>query len=328
MRFKTKKTNKKITKAILIFMLGIFFYLLCFQLISLNYIKINNDSLLKFILSESNHNNYSNYNYTKIISSAMSYFTSSDITSLESLLDSNFKIENNKVFNDEDEDIEELKRISKYIEDPNKVSITSPIVYIYNTHQLENYSINNAASYSITPTVMMASYILKESLNKAGIPTIVEEGDVTSVLNANNWKYARSYRVTRSFMESIVLKEPTLKYFIDVHRDSVSRKYTTLTSNDKTYAKVLFVIGLENPTYEPNLEFANKISDMINKKVSGLSKGILKKEGAGVNGVYNQDFSPNTMLLEVGGVDNTIDEVNNTLEVVSDVLIQYIKENK
>jgi len=37
------------------------------------------------------------------------------------------------------------------------------------------------------------------------------------------------------------------------------------------------------------------------------------------NGLYNQDLSPNSLLIEVGGVDNTFEEMNRTLEVFADV---------
>ena len=85
-----------------------------------------------------------------------------------------------------------------------------------------------------------------------------------------------------------------------------------------------FLIGLENPNYEKNLEFTEKLNNMINNKYPNLSRGIYKKQGKGVNGVYNQDFDPNTILIEVGGEENTIDEVYNTAEVISNILTEYI----
>ena len=58
-----------------------------------------------------------------------------------------------------------------------------------------------------------------------------------------------------------------------------------------------------------------------------LDRGVLKKSGKGVNGIYNQDFNSNTMLIEVGGQYNNIIEVNNTLKVFAKVLSKYIKED-
>ena len=51
----------------------------------------------------------------------------------------------------------------------------------------------------------------------------------------------------------------------------------------------------------------------------------MQKQGANVNGIYNQDISPNTLLIEVGGVDNTIEEVYNTMNAIADVLAKHIK---
>ena len=42
--------------------------------------------------------------------------------------------------------------------------------------------------------------------------------------------------------------------------------------------------------------------------------------------VFNQDISPRAILVELGGVDNTLEEINNTLEVFAKVLSEYINE--
>ena len=55
-----------------------------------------------------------------------------------------------------------------------------------------------------------------------------------------------------------------------------------------------------------------------------MSRGIYLKEGVGVNGIYNQDFSPNTILIELGGQDNTIEEVTNTINILSKILFELL----
>ena len=42
----------------------------------------------------------------------------------------------------------------------------------------------------------------------------------------------------------------SLKYYIDIHRDSVSKNITTVNINNKNYAKILFVVGLEHNNYQ------------------------------------------------------------------------------
>ena len=56
------------------------------------------------------------------------------------------------------------------------------------------------------------------------------------------------------------------------------------------------------------------------------SRGVLQKEGAGVNGIYNQDISKNAVLLELGGNENTITEVLNTIEIISTIIKEHINE--
>ena len=168
---------------------------------------------------------------------------------------------------------------------------------------------------------------IRENLNKAGINTIVEEENVTEILRVNNWKGSKAYDVTRMLINDAKSKNKTLKYFIDIHRDSVSKDKTTVTIGETSYARFYFVIGLENANYEKNMKFASVLDTMLNSLHKGISKGILQKEGKGVNGVYNQDIDPNVLLIEVGGYENTIEEVNNSINVLSDILIKYIKED-
>ena len=65
-------------------------------------------------------------------------------------------------------------------------------------------------------------------------------------------------------------------------------------------------------------------NNIANKYYPGLSRGIYKKEGVNVNGIYNQDISSNVILIELGGVYNNIDEVLNTTEALANILSYYI----
>ena len=174
---------------------------------------------------------------------------------------------------------------------------------------------------------MMASYILKEKLNSFNIPSIVEEGNITEFIRLNNWNYNYSYLASRYFMNNAIESNKSLKYFIDIHRDSVTTNLSTVLINEKSYAKILFVVGLEHSNYQKNLDLATKINDKIASSYQNLSKGVLTKQGANVNGIYNQDLSPNAILVEIGGYENEIDEVYNTVEVLSKVLKEIINEN-
>ena len=149
---------------------------------------------------------------------------------------------------------------------------------------------------------------------------------IKDILKDNNWKYVNSYKASRILLEKRIIENPTLKYFIDIHRDSLPKDKTTITIEDKDYAKVLFIVGLENDNYQKNLEFTTKINNKIEEEYPGLSKGIYKKGGSGVNGIYNQDFSPRTILIEIGGYENTTTEVLNTAIAFSKCFLEVINE--
>lgn len=252
-----------------------------------------------------------------------------NITTPENLLYASFNkiIDKNSMvsfYSDDYFDYDNSK--SDFVEDPNEIEIDKPIIYIYNTHQLEEYNMEVLYDYSIKPNVLIASYILKEKFMDKGIPAIVETNNIKKYLNQNKLKYNKSYVASRYFAKDMLKKEPTIEYMIDIHRDSAKYNTTLYKLNGKNYARILFVVGLDHKNYKPNLELATNLNNIFNKKYSGFSRGISKKTGKGVNGVYNQDLSENAILLEVGGVDNTIEEVNNSMELISEVISEYIKE--
>lgn len=291
--------------------------------------KINNENFINFLLEGGNSHLIGDYKLIDIVNSSTKYLFNIDITNPISIIDNSITSLNKEYeYNDDYSNLEELKKISSYIEDPNPIDINNPIVYIYNSHQLENYNSSNLDIYGITPNVMMASYLLKEKLNTRGISTIVEDTNLSEFLTLNNWNHSNSYKASRVFILDKKNKYNTLKYFIDIHRDSVNKNITTININNKNYARILLVVGLEHDNYKENLKVNEQINNLFDKYYKGLSRGIYKKEGIGVDGIYNQDISSNSILIEVGGVDNNIDEVLNTTEAIANVLYYYINGDK
>ncbi len=315
------KKNKKGKKLKKIFFLIILFITYIWTLKGLEKIDLDvkNDFFYKFLINNSSSLNSENiisydkfkemvnFQPNRLLSNKFVYTDTKELAQVEkSDTSSEEKAKNDEVV------VQEVKK--------------DPIVYIYNTHQTENYSGKYLADYSITPTVMIASYMLKENLEEYGIYSYVEEDSVSAILKKNNWKYASSYKVTKGFIEKRSKEMNSIKYYIDLHRDSVKKKYTTTEINGVSYAKVMLLVGLEHDNYQANLKEAQKINNKLNKEYPSLSRGIYKKSGKGVNGIYNQDVSKYAFLFEVGGVDNDISEVNNTITVLAKIIAEYIKE--
>ena len=288
--------------------------------------KVTNEAFVRYLLNNGNAYIHDEYKTSKVINNALGYILKIDLTKPYSLFNENIIGYHDKE-NDNNEDLEKLKRISAYISDPNKSDIKNPIIYIYNSHQLENYNNDNLSIYGITPNVLMASYLLKEKLNNLGVPSIVEDTNITQFLDINNWDYAASYKASRIFMLDKKNTYPSIKYYIDIHRDSVGKDLTFVRINNRDYARILFVVGLEHSNYQKNLDLANNINKLIEDNYPGLSRGIYKKEGPNVNGIYNQDISENAMLIELGGVDNNIEEVMNTINALSDIISKFVGDN-
>jgi len=330
-KMKLKSISKKVIKKSFIYIILIYiFFAITFYYSLKNSNEINNTKFINFLLSGGNSHMISDYKLVDIVNTSVNFLFNIDLSNPTSILDTSILMYGNdeKILqtqhNDDYSNLEELKKVSSYMEDPNPIDVANPIVYIYNSHQLENYNSTNLDIYGITPNVLMASYLLKEKLNSKGISTIVEDTNLSEFLSLNGWNHASSYKASRIFILDKKNKYNSLKYYIDIHRDSVSKNLTTTTIDGKAYAKILFVVGLEHDNYQNNLKTAEQINTIVNKYYPGLSRGIYKKEGAGVDGIYNQDVSSNSILIELGGVDNNIDEVLNTTEAISNILYKYI----
>lgn len=271
-------------------------------------IKVDNNTYIDFLVKDT----FSNYNLNDI----------KRLSSTEFLLKYSFGIE--KVNTGTNVDI-----VTPVIKDKEEKNTNSkPKVYIFNTHQTEGYNSNFLEAFNINNTVYLASHILGEYLSDLGVATIVEENSIIDVLNTNGWKYGYSYRASRILLENAYKKNPSLDFFIDLHRDAASYDRTVTEIDGKKYAKILFVVGLEHDNYEPNLQLAKTLNEKIKKIAPTLSRGVLEKKGPGVNGKYNQDFNKNTILIEVGGQYNYIEEVNNTLKIIAEVIYEYLEDEK
>ena len=127
-------------------------------------------------------------------------------------------------------------------------------------------------------------------------------------------------------LEQAKNNNPSLKLFIDLHRDALSHDAATVIYNNISYAKILFVVGADFNNYQKNLNFTESINKIVIDNYSFLTRGVLTKTGPLVNGVYNQDLSDNIILLEVGGNESTINEVANTLDLIGDVIVKKLGE--
>lgn len=201
----------------------------------------------------------------------------------------------------------------------------SPLIYIYSTHETESYQDKYLEIYNIKPTVKTMSLILQDYLNELNIKTIVENKSISGILKENNWAYKKSYQASRIAISETIINNPSLKMIIDLHRDSSSLEKTLLEYNNKKYARILFVVGEDHSNYQENLALSENLKNILEEKIPNITRGITIKGGDGVNGIYNQDLSNKSILIELGGQYNEIEELNNTLEILSKSIQTYIE---
>ncbi len=212
-------------------------------------------------------------------------------------------------------DIDDLK-LSK------SISINSNNkVYIYNTHDTEKYNLPYTSDYSIIPDVTLASKILKEYLKNYNIDSYIETSSMKEYLSKNKLKYTDSYKASRYYLEKNLTKD--YKLILDIHRDSLRHKYTLYEKDNKKYARILFIIGASNKDYKKNKLIADNLNTRLNNEYKGISRGVTLREDIS----YNQDLNNKIILIKIGGIDSTLEEVNNTMEVLAKIISDYIKES-
>lgn len=208
-------------------------------------------------------------------------------------------------------------------------STQNKIVHIIHSHSRESFlpELKNASepddAWHAELNVTLVGERLGKELEKRGIGTEVDKTDISGMLSERSWIYPQSYEASRDLIKTAMEDNQDLEFFFEIHRDALRRDITTVTINGIEYARTYFVIGKNNPNYEKNQKLAEDLHYLLEKQYPGLSRGVLVKDGTGINGRYNQDLSENSILIEMGGVDNTLEESYRTTEALAEIISDY-----
>jgi len=238
-------------------------------------------------------------------------------TSLNKIYTNDIKLNGKYLINVALTNFDDIKFTKEVFKQSDKVTTNiTPRIYIYNTHQTEEYA--SITNYNLTPTVHTAAYILKDFLNDYGIGSIVEDSDLKTELDKFGYNYNGAYKVSRNWLEK--LNNSNLDLYIDLHRDSLNYELSNVIVDGKDYAKIMFVLAT-NYDYKVNEQVVNKLVteiESINKKIS---RGIFISEYT-----YNQDFNNNCVLIELGGPESTYESIVNSLNVLALAIKNYLGE--
>jgi stage II sporulation protein P len=240
-----------------------------------------------------------------------------------------------KVLLNERKASEESLKGSQPTDDDQPKNPENKTVFIYQTHSWESFlpvltdaeKPDDAISSDERVNVIGLGKRLANNLMREGIGVEQDKTNMTQELLRKGWQSTKAYTESREIVEAAAADNNQLNYFIDIHRDSLRRDVTTKTINGKSYARLYFVVGRENKHYLENLELAKALNTELELNYPGISRGVFLKTYKDGNGLYNQDISKNAMLLEIGGVDNSLTELHNTVDVFSNVLVEYYRKS-
>lgn len=222
---------------------------------------------------------------------------------------------------------------------PSKALTEDPLVYIYQTHNYESFIpeleavfpdkvFNNDSSIHETINITLVGKRLSTALKQRNINNIIDTNDNQKELKKEGMSYFDAYKVTRGNLEEALKQYPTIQMAFDLHRDSSSRNFTTMDIDGKDYAKIAIIVSegdAGNPHYEKNKEFAAQFHKDINDKYPGLSRGIFSKTFETTKNHYNQDLLTQSVLIEIGGTENTLEEMYNTVEALANTIQSLVK---
>ncbi|MFD1927373.1 stage II sporulation protein P [Sporosarcina siberiensis] len=193
-------------------------------------------------------------------------------------------------------------------------------VLLYFTHSHEAYQpITKAKEGKVavshnSENIMKFGEKLKNQLGVNGIDT-----DILPIAVP----HANAYKTMRPHIEKQI-QQKKYDLIVDLHRDSIGPEKTTIVHNNEKYAKVAFVIGMEHPNFEKNRANAVLLKNEMELLVPGITRNLVMKHGAGVDGKYNQDLSPYVVLIELGGIGNSEDQLNRTVTVIAEATSEII----
>lgn len=213
-----------------------------------------------------------------------------------------------------------------------ELAIPEKKVLLVFTHSHEAYKPIVEAStgmkevYNEQLNIFSLSNVMEEHLTFQGMQPKTLPVDLMTELKKQGKTISHAYKIARPFIADEIALQP-YDLILDVHRDSAGKKTTTLTVDNVSYAKIAFVVGMEHANYKSNLAYAEKLHATLNGLMPGISRKIIKKGGEGVDGIYNQDLSPQMVLVEIGGIDNTEEEITRTISVLSEAVANVLQES-
>ena len=193
----------------------------------------------------------------------------------------------------------------------------APQVLIMHTHATEDYRLSaglwftpgdGARSTDRSINMCAVGRVMADTLNAAGICTLHDE-------TLNDYpSYTGSYANSRAVVQQYLARYPGIKVVLDVHRDAIetesgSRYAPVCTVDGRQAAQVMIICGCDNgttvrlPGWRQNLRFAAAWERSMEEMYPGFTRPVLFSYR-----FYNQDLTTGSLLIEIGGHGNNLNE--------------------
>lgn len=208
-----------------------------------------------------------------------------------------------------------------------------PRVLIYHTHSSENYlgratpagqstqahyQFRNMADPTITG-VMAVGRHLSNALASLGLQP-VHESRIHTLPTINS-----SYSSSEKTVREILSKQKEFDLVIDLHRDA-GVPNPTVVINGREVARIALVVGtaqdipLTHPDFQKNLDLANQIKSVCDEMYPGLMRPVQVHREAR----YNQHLHPASLIVELGSVENALEQALMAAELLASVLTKVL----
>ena len=192
-----------------------------------------------------------------------------------------------------------------------------PQVLVMHTHATEDYRLSEglwftpgdgARSTDRSVNMCAVGRVVADTLNAAGINTLHDE-------TLNDYpSYTGSYANSRAVVQQYLQQYPSIKVVLDVHRDAIeteggSRYAPVCTVDGRQAAQVMIICGCDNgttvqlPGWRQNLRFAAAWERSMESMYPGFTRPVLFSYR-----FYNQDLTTGSLLIEIGGHGNNLNE--------------------
>ena len=202
---------------------------------------------------------------------------------------------------------------------------TEPQILIMHTHATESYQDHSGLYYDpdytcrdtdVTRNMVSVGKIIADKLNELGYNTLHD----TTLHDYPS--YNASYGRSKATVEQYLAQYPSIKIVLDVHRDAIERSDGTrikpvVNINGRKCAQVMIISGADNghlnmPDYKKNLRFASHFQNSMETLYPGFTRPVLFDYRN-----YNQQLTTGSLLIEVGGHANTLEEAHNAAYMIA-----------